>query len=42
MADKEVEKLLAEAESQVIRDLKADNLKLLKRLDKANNKKKTW
>ena len=39
MADKEVEKLLAEAESQVIRDLKADNLKLLKRLDKANNKK---
>ena len=35
----EIEKLLAEAESIKIQELKADNLKLLKSLEKAKNKK---
>ena len=36
---KDVDKLIAEAESATIQALKADNLKLLKQLDKAKNKK---
>ena len=36
---KNIEKLLLEAESQEIRDLKADNLRLLKQLEKAKRKK---
>ena len=36
---KDVDKLIAEAESLKIQELKADNLKLLKQLDKAKNKK---
>ena len=39
MTDK-IDKLLAEAESKQIQDLKKDNLRLLKQLDKAKNKKK--
>jgi len=34
-----IEKLLAEAESSKIAELKADNLKLLRKLEKAKNKK---
>ena len=37
--NKEIEKLLAEAESTKIRELKADNLRLLRQLEKAKNKK---
>ena len=37
--NKEIEKLLAEAESSKIRELKADNLRLLRQLEKAKNKK---
>ena len=37
--NKEVDKLIAEAESAKIQELKADNLRLLKALDKAKNKK---
>jgi len=37
--NKDIEKLLAEAESIKIQELKADNLKLLKSLEKAKNKK---
>ena len=36
---KSVEQLMAEVESKVVQDLKKDNLKLLKQLDKAKNKK---
>lgn len=36
---KDVDKLIAEAESLKIQELKADNLKLLKQLDRAKNKK---
>jgi len=36
---KSVEQLMAEVESRVVQDLKKDNLKLLKQLDKAKNKK---
>ena len=36
---KEVDKLIAEAESIIIQELKADNLKLLKQVDKLKNKK---
>ena len=36
---KKVEELLAEAESKKIQELKADNLKLLRQLEKAKNKK---
>jgi len=36
---KEVDKLIAEAESAKIQELKTDNLRLLKALDKAKNKK---
>ena len=38
MTDK-IDKLLAEAESKQIQDLKKDNLRLLKQLDKAKNRK---
>ena len=34
-----IEKLLAEAESSKIAELKADNVKLLRQLEKAKNKK---
>ena len=37
--NKDIEKLLAEAESKKIQELKADNLKLLRSLEKAKNKK---
>ena len=36
---KEVNKLIAEAESIIIQELKADNLRLLKQVDKLKNKK---
>ena len=36
---KDIDKLFIEAESKIVQDLKADNLKLLKSLDKAKNKK---
>ena len=36
---KDIDKLLAEAESKQIQALKTDNIKLLKQLDKAKNKK---
>ena len=36
---KEIENLLAEAESKKIQELKADNLRLLRSLEKAKNKK---
>ena len=36
---KKVEELLAEAESKKIQELKTDNLKLLRQLEKAKNKK---
>tara|TARA_Y100001949_G_C15981686_1_gene328657 strand:+ start:1244 stop:2308 length:1065 start_codon:yes stop_codon:yes gene_type:complete len=36
---KEVDKLIAEAESIIIQELKADNLRLLKQVDKLKNKK---
>ena len=39
MNKKELDKLFAEAESQKIVELKADNVKLLKQLEKAKNKK---
>ena len=36
---KDIDKLFLEAESKQIQELKADNLKLLRQLDKAKNKK---
>ena len=39
MANKNIDKLIAEAESNKIQELKADNLKLLRQLEKAKNKK---
>ena len=39
MANKDIDKLIAEAESSKIQELKADNLKLLRQLEKAKNKK---
>jgi len=39
MNNKDIDKLIAEAESVKIQELKSDNLKLLKQLDKAKNKK---
>ena len=36
---KDIDELFAEAESQKIQELKADNLRILKQLDKAKNKK---
>jgi hypothetical protein len=38
-SDKDINKLLAEAESLKIQELKQDNLRLLRQLDKAKNKK---
>lgn len=38
-SDKEINKLIAEAESHKIQELKKDNLRLLKQLEKAKNKK---
>ena len=39
MNKKELDKLFAEAESQKITELKSDNVRLLKQLEKAKNKK---
>jgi len=39
MSDKDIDKLFIEAESKLVQELKADNLKLLKSLEKAKNKK---
>jgi|TARA_R100000808_G_C2155033_1_gene166670 hypothetical protein len=39
MMSKNIDDILAEAESKQIQDLKADNIKLLKQLDKAKNRK---
>ena len=36
---KDIEKLMAEVESQVVQDLKKDNLNILKQLEKAKKKK---
>ena len=37
--EKDIDELFAEAESRKIQELKADNLRILKQLDKAKNKK---